>query len=451
MLHVEMSDRSPAQTHYARVGEDSVAYQAFGDGPHEVLFLPGFVSNVEHFWDIPPIARIFEHFASYSRFVQFDKRGSGMSDPLRDVPTLDARLDDTLAVMDAAGLERAHIIGISEGGPLGLVFAATHPDRVASITLYGSTARYTRAPDYPMGWPERLFDRASVRARLVDHWEEGPMLDLFAPSVQDDPVWQEIWRGFLKAGGSPSMAMQTLQAVANIDVRDILPSVHAPALVIHRRGDRILSIECARHTAAHLPNCELLELEGEDHLWCVGDTDSIFEPIERFITGTVSSSPSDRVVATVLFTDIVDSTKRAAELGDTEWRTLRARHDRVLRELVEMHQGRLVQTTGDGMLATFAGPTRAITCAAAARVAVRRLGLEIRAGLHTGECELIGDDIAGIAVHIAARVSALAGAGEIFASSTVKDLAVGSPLEFSERGEHELKGVPGLWKIYSVG
>lgn len=446
-----MHTSSPVRTRYAHIGDASVAYQAFGEGPHQVLLVPGFVSNVEHCWTIPSIVRIFERFASYAHFVQFDKRGSGMSDPLPEVPTLDARLDDALAVMDAAGLERAHLVGISEGGPLSLMLAASHPDRVASITMYGSTARYTRAPDYPIGLPERLFEREQVRHTLFDHWEEGPMLDVFAPSVQNDPVWREVWGGFLRAGGSPAMAMQTLEAVASIDVRDLLPSIRQPALVIHRKGDRALSIECARDTAAHLPDARLIELEGDDHLWFVGDTDSIVDPIEQFITGGIKSTPTDRVVATVLFTDIVDSTKLAASLGYDAWRDLRERHDQVLRELVERHRGRLVQTTGDGMLATFQGPTRAIACADAIRAAVSALGLQVRAGLHTGECELIGDDIAGLAVHIAARVAAQAGPGEILASSTVKDLSAGSPLEFTERGEFELKGVPGSWRLYAVG
>ncbi|MGH2960277.1 MAG: adenylate/guanylate cyclase domain-containing protein [Solirubrobacterales bacterium] len=441
---------SKVKTRYARVGDASVAWQVSGTGPHDVLFLPGFVSNVEHYWEVPAITRILDQFGTYSHLVRFDKRGTGMSDPLLQVPTIDDRLDDTLAVLDDAGLERAHLFGVSEGGPLALLFAATYPERVESLVLYGASARYTRTEDYPFGMRPGTFDEGELRERLIDGWEDGPLLELFGPTLLDDPEGRAMWGRFLRGSASPATALATLQALASIDVRDALPAIQARTLLLHRKNDRAVSCEGSRYMAERIPDCEFLELEGEDHLWFVGDTDSIFEPIERFVTGGVRSQPTNRQLATVLFTDIVDSTRTAGQMGDANWRSVLERHDAMMRELVERYRGKLIKSTGDGVLATFDGPTRALECTSVALADATSLGIKLRAGLHTGECEIRDDDIAGMAVHIAARVSAMAGADEILVSSTVKDLSVGSPLSFSDRGQHELKGVPDEWRIYSV-
>jgi class 3 adenylate cyclase len=285
---------------------------------------------------------------------------------------------------------------------------------------------------------------------LIDGWEEGPLLELYAPTLLDDPEGRAMWGRFLRASASPAMAIATLQSLASIDVRDALPAIQARTLLIHRKGDRAVPFGGSRYMAERIPNCELIELEGIDHLWYVGDTDSIFDPIERFVTGGVRSRPTNRQLATVLFTDIVDSTRTAAELGDARWRSLLESHDTMMRDLVERYRGQTIKSTGDGVLATFDGPTRALECTSLALADAPQLGIKLRAGLHTGECEILNDDIAGMAVHIAARVSALAGADEILVSSTVKDLSVGSPLSFSDRGQFELKGVADPWRLYAV-
>jgi class 3 adenylate cyclase/pimeloyl-ACP methyl ester carboxylesterase len=441
---------SNVKTRYARVGDASIAWQESGDCPHDLLFLPGFVSNVERDWEVPAITRILEKFATYAHLVRFDKRGTGMSDPLLRVPTIDDRMDDTLAVLDAAGLERAHLFGVSEGGPLALLFAATYPERVESLILYGASARYTRSEDYPFGARPGTFDSGELTDRLIDGWEDGPMLEVFGPTLLDEAQGRAMWGRYLRASASPATAAATLQALASIDVRDALPAIQARTLLLHRKGDRAVSCDGSRYMAEHIPECRLLELEGVDHIWFVGDTDSIFDPVEHFVTGGVRSQPTNRQLATVLFTDIVNSTRTAGELGDANWRSLLERHDEMMRELVERYRGKVIKSTGDGVLATFDGPTRALECTSVALASAAPLGIKLRAGLHTGECEVLGDDIAGMAVHIAARVSAMADADEILVSSTVKDLSVGSPLSFSDRGQHELKGVPDQWRIYAV-
>ncbi|MGH2905844.1 MAG: adenylate/guanylate cyclase domain-containing protein [Solirubrobacterales bacterium] len=445
-----MPAQTETETRYARVGDASVAFQVTGDGPPDVLFLPGFVSNVEQYWLTPGIPEILHRFERYSRLIRFDKRGTGLSDPMRDVPTIDDRLDDTLAVMDAAGSERAHLFGVSEGGPLSILFAATYPERVASLVLYGAAARYTQDTDYPMGWPEGMWESEELTAFMLDGWADGSGLEVFAPSHFGDPEWERAWGQFKRAGGSPAMGLQTMQALSEIDVREILPSIQAPTLLLHREGDRAMQIACSEFMAERIPNCRMIKLEGQDHLWFSGDVDSIFDPIEEFITGGIAPPVSDRVLATVLFTDIVGSTDRAAELGDERWRELLTRHDEAMRELVERHRGRTIKSTGDGILAIFDGPTRALACATAAEEAVQPLGIALRAGLHTGECELVGDDIAGLAVHIAARVAARAAGGEVLVSRTVKDLVVGSGVEFQSHGATELKGIPGEWQLFAV-
>jgi class 3 adenylate cyclase/pimeloyl-ACP methyl ester carboxylesterase len=445
-----MATQSQHHTHYARIGDASVAYQVTGEGPMDVLFIPGFVSNVEQYWEMPKIPEILHRFERYSRLIRYDKRGTGLSDPMDHVPTIDDRIDDMLAVMDAVDCDQAHLFGVSECGPIAILFAATYPDRVKSLALYAGAARYTVGDDYPIGWPPDFFESDEVKSRVLDGWGEGVAIETFAPSCIGDDAFIEAWGRFQRAGASPSMGLMTMQALTKIDVRDLLPSVRVPTLLLHRKGDVAVSCAASAYMSERIPNCRYLELPGDDHLWFAGDTDSIFDPVEEFFTGGIAEPVNDRVLATVMFTDIVDSTKHASEMGDARWRELLGEHDVRMTNLVERFRGRAIKSTGDGMLATFDGPTRALACAAAAQGAVSPLGIHLRAGLHTGECEVLGDDIAGLAVHIAARVSALAEADEVLVSSTVKDLVVGSGVTFDSRGATELKGVPGEWNLFAA-
>jgi pimeloyl-ACP methyl ester carboxylesterase len=436
------------RTRYARSGDAHIAYQVFGEGEIDLVLVPGFVSNIEHYWQIPNIAALLERLGAFARVVIFDKRGTGLSDPVSDVPPLDQRMDDMHAVMAAAEVERAALYGISEGGPASLLYAATYPDRVSALVLYGSSPRFSAADDFPYGKTEA---EAQAMFDEVDRdWGEGALIDIFLPSVASQPEMREAWGHFLRAGASPAMGLRVLRSMLEIDVRDILESIHVPTLVMQRRGDRIAPIEGARMMAERIEGARMVELEGEDHVPFVGDYERLADEVERFLTGSLRPRPSDRVLATVLFTDIVDSTRRASELGDRRWRELLESHDGLTRRQLERFRGREVKTLGDGFLATFDGPARAVECACAIRDGVRPLGIEVRAGLHTGECEIIENDIAGMAVNIGARVGAKAGPGEVLVSSTVKDLTVGADLGFGDRGEHNLKGVPGSWRLYSV-
>jgi pimeloyl-ACP methyl ester carboxylesterase len=439
---------TPPRTHYAHSGDAHIAYQVYGDGPIDLVLVPGFVSNVEHYWEMPNMPEIFDRLASFSRLILFDKRGTGLSDPVTGVPALEERMDDLKAVLDAAGSERTVLYGVSEGGPMSLMFAATYPERTTELILYGTTPRFVQAPDFPFGWTE-----AGAKALIADveeHWGDGALLELFAPSRVDDPMVREVWGRYQRAGASPSMGRRVLEALTEIDVRDILPAVNVPTLILHRRDERVAAIGGARLMAEQIPGAKLVEYEGDDHLPMIGDYDSPLNEIEEFLTGSRRPPEHDRVLSTVLFTDIVGSTERAAELGDREWRHLLERHDSVVRRQIDRHSGREVKRTGDGFLATFDGPARGVRCAGDISEAVRNAGLHVRAGLHTGECELMSDDIGGMAVHIAARVMSMADADEVLVSSTVKDLVVGSGLSFADRGEHELKGVADQWRLYAA-
>lgn len=436
------------RTRYAMSGDAHIAYQVFGDGPIDVVFVPGFVSNVEQIWELPNMPQTFERMASFSRVILWDKRGTGLSDPVVGVPALEERIDDLKAVLDAVGSEQTALYGISEGGPMSVMFAATYPERTSGLILYGTTPRFSRGPDYPYGWTRDSVPR--MLAVVEDGWGEGALLELFAPSYADDPLAREMWGRWQRAGASPAMARRVLEALAEIDVRDILPAVNVPTLILHRTDERIARVEGARYMAEQIPNAKLVEFEGSDHLPMLGDFEAILDEVEEFLTGARRPRQYDRVLSTVLFTDIVGSTERAAELGDSRWRDVLARHDEVVRRQFVRFGGHEVKHTGDGFLATFDGPARGVRCATHIAEAVRTAGLEIRAGLHTGECELRPSDIGGMAVHIAARVMALAGPGEVLTSSTVKDLVVGSGLNFADRGLHPLKGVPDEWRIYAA-
>jgi pimeloyl-ACP methyl ester carboxylesterase len=438
----------PPRTRYALSGDAHIAYQVFGDGDLDLVFVPGFVSNIEHYWEMPQVPDLLERLASFARVVVFDKRGTGLSDPVAGPPPLEQRMDDMQAVMDAAGVERAALYGISEGGPASVLFAATYPDRTSALVLYGSTPRFRTDSDISWGATDEMIEVAL--AETSARWGDGALLRQFAPAAADEPGMEEVWGRFQRASASPAMAREVVAALYEIDVRPILPTIRVPTLILHRTGDLVAPVEGARLMAEKIPDARLVEFEGTDHVPFTGDFNPVLDEMEEFLTGTRHARPLDRVLATVMFTDIVDSTRLAADAGDRRWRELIKRHDELTRRQLDRYRGREVKTLGDGFLATFDGPARAIECACAIRDGVSAHGLEVRAGLHTGECELYGGDVRGMAVNIGARVGALADANEVLVSSTVKDLVVGADLEFAERGEHELKGVPGKWRLYAA-
>jgi pimeloyl-ACP methyl ester carboxylesterase/class 3 adenylate cyclase len=437
----------PPETRYARSGEVNIAYQVVGGGPFDLVFVPGFISHLDLQWADPRIARFLDKLASFSRLILFDKRGTGLSDPVAAPAPLEDRMDDVRAVMDAAGSERAALFGLSEGGAMSILFAATYPERTRSLILCGTFATGTLDPDDNPGG-QRWVDEYHRVLDLTEHWGEGRTLGVFAPSA--DSERDRIGRGiFERSAATPQMTRTLLDMVVETDVRDVLPSVRVPTLVLHRE-EEFVPVASARYLAEHIPGARLVVLPGADHIPFYGDADGYAEEIEEFLTGARQAPVSDRILTTVMFTDIVGSTERAAALGDARWRELVARHDELVRSELERHRGREIKTMGDGFLATFDGPARGIRCARAIADKVRALDVELRAGLHTGECELVGDDIGGMAVNIGARISAIAGADEVLVSSTVKDLVVGSGISFSDRGAQELKGVPGEWHIFAA-
>jgi class 3 adenylate cyclase len=443
---------SAPRTHYAKSGDVNLAYQVAGDGPFDLVWVPGWVSNMEVAWEDPYAGRFLERLASFSRLILFDKRGTGLSDhvPTDRLPTLEQRMDDVRAVMDAAGSKRAALLGASEGGVMCALFAATYPDRTSALVIYGSYAKGFATDDYPWG----LLDAEAaedVIEGLPQIWDDaGGLLNIWAPTASGDPHARDAFGRYLRSGASPSAVVALTRMNWEADIRHVLPVIAVPTLVIHRTEDQIVPVEAGRHLAQGIFDAKYVEFPGEDHLWYHGDADALLDEVEEFLTGARAERAPDRVLATVLFTDIVDSTRQASELGDRAWRELLERHDALMRRELERHRGREVKTIGDGFLATFDGPARGIRCACSARDAVRELGVEMRAGLHTGECELIGDDVAGIAVNIGARVGSAAGAGEVLVSRTVTDLVAGSGIEFADRGVHALKGVPGDWQLYAV-
>jgi pimeloyl-ACP methyl ester carboxylesterase len=443
---------SSPPTHYASSADVSIAYQVVGDGPIDLVLVLGFATHLELQWESPPFARFFERISSFSRLIVFDKRGTGLSDPVIEVPTLEQRVDDLRAVMDAAGSERAALFGISEGGPTSVLFAATHPARVTALVLHGAMGRTTEAPDYPWASAAEAL-RESAAELIIPYWgqqAEG-MVELFAPSLADDPQAVEFTARMERSAASPAMVQQIFEMFLDTDVRAILPTIQAPTLVLHRRGDRVVNRRAGQELAAQIPGARYVELPGLDHLPWAGDAEGVLGEIEEFLTGARSVPEPDRVLATVMFTDIVGSTERAVELGDARWRELLAAHQVAVRRELMRYRGHEVKTLGDGCLATFDGPARAIRCGHTIVDAARSLGVEVRIGLHSGEVELMeGQDVGGIAVHIAARVAALAASGEVLVSSTVKDLVAGSGIRFVDRGAKNLKGVSDEWRLFAA-
>lgn len=433
---------------YARNGEVSIAYQLLGEGPPDLAFVTGFVGHLEIFWEAPPVRRAFERLASFSRLILWDKREQGLSDRLGQPPTLEQGMDDLASVLDAVGSEQAALFGISEGGPMSVLYAASFPERVSHLVLYGTYAKLTRSEDYPAGVAPETFER--FIETTAASWGGPAGVELFAPTVAADEGTVAWWARLLRSGTSPRAVAALMGMYVDIDVRPALPAVTAPTLVLHRAGDRLIPAALGRALAELIPKARYVELEGADHLAFAGDQDALLGEVEEFITGSRRAREPERVLATVLFTDIVSSTERAAAAGDRDWRRILERHDEIVREELERFRGREVKQTGDGFLAAFDGPARAVRCAASIADRVRSLGVEVRAGVHTGECELRNGDIAGMAVHIGARVGARAGSSEVLVSSTVKDLVVGSGLRFDEHGVAELKGVPGEWRLYAL-
>ncbi len=436
-------------TRYARLGDDHIAFQTIGSGPRDIVFMSAWFSHVDGRWEEPRFAAMLRRLAGLGRLIVFDKRGSGASDPLPSAePTWEDWADDIRAVMDAASSERATIIGVGDSGPMALLFAATHPERVSSLVVINTGARLVRGPDHPWGLPQDEVDGFLQRAQ--ETWGTGGLTDVFSPSAASDERYRQWWARYQRMGASPGRSIRMARLIFQMDVRNVLSAIRVPTLVIHRKDFRFFPVELGRALASGIPGAKLVELEGSDGFIYLGDMNGLVDEIEEFVTGARHAPDIDRVLATVLITDMVGSTDLAAKLGDHRWRETLDAHDDVVRRGLATYSGRLHRTTGDGILATFDGPGRAIRCASEMRDQLRRLAVEIRIGIHTGEIEIRGNEIGGIAVHIAARLMNEAGNGEIIASSTVKDLVTGSEISFVDRGVRALKGVPNEWRLYAV-
>jgi class 3 adenylate cyclase len=427
------------ETQYARSGHLNIAYQVVGDGPVDLVYVPGWVSHVELAWELPDLVRGFERLASFSRLILFDKRGTGMSDPVAasNLPSLEERMDDVRAVMDEVGSRRAAIFGASEGGNMSMLFAASHPRRTIALCTFGSTAKRIRSRGYP--WAPTWDDRIRALAYVEENWKTGLGWEDIAPSL-DAAGLEELSRYYRRCA-SPGAAVALMRMNTQVDVRDVLPSIQCPTVVMHRTDDRDARLAEGRYIASRIPGARFVEFPGADHSWWTEDRDAIIDEIQELLTGVRPAPEPNRVLATVLFTDLVGSTERARSLGDHAWAELLARHHAIVRRELERFDGREIDSAGDGVFAIFDGPARAIRCSLAIRDALAPLQLEVRAGIHTGECELLGNKVAGIAVHTGARISTLAAPGEVLVSATVRDLVSGSGIAFRDRGEVELKGV----------
>jgi pimeloyl-ACP methyl ester carboxylesterase/class 3 adenylate cyclase len=442
----------PPQTQYVERDGTTIAYQVVGDGPVDLVISHGFVTHLDLQWADPGISRFLARLAAFARLIVYDKPGTGLSDPIPQLPTLEERVADIEAVLDAAGSEHAVLLGISEGGPTSVLLAAMRPQRITSLILYGSfgCTPWAAPGDFSAEALERVDSIRSQAQEVLEHWGDGGrLMEFFGPSVTLSDSQKRSFGIFARSAGSPRMARALVDVVEQIDIRDVLPSVRVPTLVIHVKDDRVIPYEGGQGLAEGIPGARFVTFQGIDHAYWV--VDGLIDEIERFVTGAVSRTEPNRVLTSVVFTDIVGSTTRAAELGDRAWRELLERHDELVERTVSEHGGRVVKHIGDGALSAFDGPAMAMRCAEALNEGIAELGIQLRSGIHTGECELIGEDLGGLAVHIGARVGALAGPGEIVVSSTVKELVVGSDMQFTDRGEHELKGVPGSWHLYALG
>lgn len=441
-----MVSRGPIR--YARNGGVSIAYTVIGDGPVDVLFIGGFISHLEIGLELALAERFWERMGSFARVITFDKRGMGLSDRDGGAYALENIVDDALVVLDACGVQRVAVVGVSEGGSAATLMAATHPERVTAMVQYGSYARVSRAGDYPEGVPVEVARR--FWSRMIDQWGDPVSIDVWAPSAANDPELREWWARMLRSGVSPGAMRAIGLMYENLDVRPLLPAVRVPTLVLYRAGDRVVAPALSRTVARGIRGAREVELDGVDHLFLAGDQDAMLDEIEEFLTGRPAVAAGDRVLATVLFADIVASTEVAAELGDRRWRDLLGQFERLVARVVGRHRGRVVKWIGDGVLAIFDGPARAARAALSMAEGARAFGLELRAGVHTGECELAAEDVIGIAVHLTARVMGAAEPGEVLVTGTVKDLVVGSGLEFESRGTRALAGVPGEWTLHAV-
>ena len=438
------------ETRYATRGDVHIAYQVTGNGPIDVVLVSVWFSHLEARWEIPAFAHLLNRLGAFSRLVSFDKYGIGLSDPAPPgaMPSLEEWMDDVRTVMDAVGIPQAAIVGAADGGMMAALFAATYPERVTSLVLANSTARMSQAVDYPTGVPSGV--QEALIGMVEQGWGGSNLAVATNPSLADDPAGQDRWARFLRMSASPATAGDVLRTLFQIDVRPALALIQAPTLVLHRRDNAMVPIENGRYLAEHIDGARFVELPGADYGLGLGDVDGLIDEVEEFLTGTKGSADPDRMLATVLFTDIVGSTERAAELGDSRWKELLELHDLVSARQLARYHGRLVKTTGDGIVATFDGPARAIRSALATRDALRGLGIEIRAGLHTGEIEQRDNEIGGLGVHIAARIMALAPPGKVMVSRTVKDLVAGAGFSFTDAGIHPLKGIPEPWQTYTI-
>jgi len=439
-------------TRYTRSGDASIAYQVVGEGPLDMLFVTGWLTQLEQLWEAPANRRFLERLATFGRLILFDSRGTGLSERVLETYTIEQEARDAIAVLDAAGSERAAVFTYQQGGLVGALLAAEHPQRVGALVMYASIARSSWAPDYE--WAMTREDREALTERNIAAWGEtnSEAMSAWAPSMAEDPALVAWFARMQRLAASPGEARVIFQAMIDQDVRHVLPRIRVPTLIMHRPNEQVWDVRHSRYLAEHIEGARYVELEGIDSLPFVGDSDAIVEEVEEFLTGVRTGGEFSRALLTVLFTDIVDATARAASLGDSRWRDLLAQHDEQVRAQLARFGGLEVKTAGDGFLATFDGPpSRALRCALAITRAARELGVEVRVGMHTGECELIGEDVGGMAVHIAARVSGLAGAGEVLVSGTVFGTVVGGPFSFEDRGLHELKGVPGRWPLFALG
>jgi class 3 adenylate cyclase len=436
------------ETKYAKSGDVHIAYQVFGKGSVDLVFVPGWASHIEYAWEEPSFVHFLERLGSFSRVVWFDKRGTGLSDREVGLPTIEERMDDVRAVIDTIGLQRVAVFGVSEGGSMSALFAATYPERTGALILYGAFAKRIWSEDYP--WAPKPEERQKWIDSLEEGWGGDVELETLAPSMAKDEHFKRWFSTYGRLSASPAAAVALAKMNTYIDIRQVLPSIHVPTLVIHSRGDMDVQKENGEYLARNIPNAKFVELPGNDHIWFASDADAIVDEVEEFLTGVRPSQAVDRVLATILFTDIVASTERANTLGDTQWKNLLLQHNTMVRKELARFRGREVKTTGDGFLATFDGPARAIRCACAVRNDANQLGFPVRAGLHTGECEIMGNDIGGMSVHIAARIVEKAKGKDVLVSSTVKDLVPGSGIQFEDRGSHALKGVPGRWRLFAA-